>query len=214
MTQRDTDATILWLRNDRHSGSRSWKGKCQMRVRMGRNLPAVFPSAFAAMVGTPMSDRVFDLDKITRGMQGFADDPNDSNAFGHTFTFVGRSPSGTLLVDTNDALIVGGGSVVAYDWFGPHWGDPFKFAATSCNGFDLDLPEGPKPKHPHPKHPPKDREPSTENFDYAEHRLEKALVWHQQHDFPALARRIRKEMDDLKEVRRLSAERRKQRRDT
>lgn len=195
MTQRNTAETLAYLKADRESGSRAWKGLCQARVRKARDLPAVFPSAFAAMVGTPMSDRVYDLDKVTRGMQGFADDPNDSNKFGHTFTFIGRDKSGTPMVDTNDALIPGGGSVVAYNWFAAHWGDPYKFAATSCNGFDLLLPEPKPPRHPEPPKVVK-----AENFDYAIHRLEKALVWHEKHDYPGLARRIRKEIADLREV--------------
>lgn len=212
-TQRDTDATIEWLRADRARGSRAWRGLCQMRVRSARNLPALYPSAFAAMVATPMSKRV-DIKDATKGMIGYADDPNDSNKFGHVFTFVGReSGTGIPLVDTNDALIVGGGSVVRYDWFESHWGDRFQFASTTCNGFDLIIGGGTKPapdKNPEPKPVP---EIKAENFDYATHRLEKSLVWHEKHGFPGLARRIRREMRDLEALKQRSIERRQKRRD-
>lgn len=208
--QRDTSETIQFLRDDRASGSRRWQGLCQMRVRLARNLPAVYPSAFAAMVATPMSERVYDIDKVERGMVGYADDPNDSNKFGHVFTFVGKTESGLRLVDTNDALITGGGSVVRYNWFEPNWGDKFQFAATSCNGFDLLLPGQTEPPVTHPL---PQREPKAENFDYARHRLEKALVWHEKHGYSALARKIRRQLRDLEDLKRRSIRRRQKRRD-
>lgn len=206
MSQRNTEQTLAWLRRDREAKNLSWRGLCQKRVRVARNLPAVYPSAFAAMVATPMSERVHDLSKVTKGMVGYADDPSDSNPYGHVFTFVGRNKEGVPLVDTNDALVQGGGSVVRYNWFAPNWGDAYKFAATSCNGFDLILPEGRTQNHPEPE-----REPKVENFDYAIHRLEKALVWHEKNKFPAVARRIRREIRDLKEVRALTIKRRQRR---
>lgn len=157
------------------------------------------------MVGTPQSDRVYDIGKVTRGMQGFADNPNDSNPYGHTFTFVGRSKGGVPLVDTNDALREGYGSVVGYNWFQPHWNVPFSFAATSCNGYSLLLPsDAPKPK-PHPAPPPKppkgeDWVGTADNFSYAEHRLEKALVWFEKNGHPTLARKTKREIADLKKI--------------
>lgn len=197
---RTTNEAIAWLRADRKSGSRAWRGLCQMRVRSARGIPAVYPSAFAAMVATPMSERVYNLDKITRGMVGYADDPNDSNKYGHVFTFVGRTKDdNTLLVDTNDALILGGGSVVRYDWFASHWGDRFQFAGTSINGFDLDLPDVKKKNdHPEPQ-----SEPTTGNLDYAIHRLGKAVAWHEKQGHKVVAARIRQEIADLREIRKV-----------
>lgn len=186
MTQRNTHEALAWLKADRASGNRSWHAKCLIRVRSARNIPALYPSAFAAQHATPMSERIYDITKVTQGMIGFADDPNDGNPYGHVFTFIGRNKAGTPIVDTNDALIDGAGCVVEYDWFKPHWGDSFQFASTSCNGVSLDLPGAPKPKHPKPKHPnPTGFE--LVNVQYAIHRLEKSIVWHQKHHDNAVA---------------------------
>ncbi len=197
VNQRDTNDTLAWLKADRDAGRLIWKAKCQMRVRMGRNLPAVQPSALAAQHATPMSERVYDIDKVVRGMIGFADDPNDGNPYGHTYTFIGRDKEHVPVVDTNDALISGGGSVVRYDWFKPNWGDDYQFAAISCNGFLLDLPDVPKPKHPKPK---PEKFATLPNLEYGIHRLEKAIVWHEKKHHTDLVKALRKDLAELKET--------------
>jgi hypothetical protein len=170
MTGRSTPATIAWLRADRDAHRTIWYQKCLQRARLARNFPAVFPSALAAQHGTPMSDRVYDRAKFRQGMVVFLDNPHDSNPFGHIVTDLGRTKTGTILTDTNDALIRGGGSVVNLDWFRQHWNVPVVFAARSLNGFDLDLGAPGTGKHPQPEPKPK-----LVNVEYAEHRLTKAI---------------------------------------
>jgi hypothetical protein len=137
MTQRNTPDSLAWLKHQHDVQASSWGGLCQKLTRSARNLPALFPSAFAQIQGTPMSDRVHDVDQMQAGMPVMFDDPNDNNPFAHIATLRTRQKDGTWLVWSNDALGHGRVWCVDLTWFQRHWGDPMVFASKSLNGFDL-----------------------------------------------------------------------------
>lgn len=197
MSQRNTPDTLHWLKGQHDSGSTAWRAFCLGLCRSARNLPGVFPSAFAAEQGTPMSDRVFDRDKWQAGMVVFIDDPRDGNPFGHIATLRTRLKNGDWLVWTNDAFVRGGVSCVSVDWFKPHWGDSVQFAATSLNGFDLILPRPAQPKHPKPA--PK-KKATPDNLNYAIHRLEKSRDWHKAHNHPLYVKRLTQEIQHITNI--------------
>lgn len=198
MTQRNTEQTLAWLRNQHDIGSTAWRAKCLQATRTARNLPAVYPSALAAQHATPMSDRVYDRDQWVPGMVVFIDDPDDSNPFGHVVTLrTGPKASSPLLTWTNDAFVSGGISCVDVDWFERHWGDKVQFASRSLNGFALDLPEMTAPKHPRPKPPLR---ASAVNLEYAIHRLEKAIAFHQEKGHTRLVKALRADVAEIRET--------------
>lgn len=200
MTQRNTPDTLAWFKHQHDIGSTDWQALCLKLQRSGRNLPGVFPSAFAAMMGTPMSERVYDRDKWQQGMVVYIDDPHDSNTFGHIAGLRVNKKNGTWLVWTNDAFVRGGVSCVDVDWFKPNWGDPVQFAATSLNGFDLILPQKPVLTKPS-KHPVKVPKKATmDNYDYAIHRLEKAMAYHHRHNHPRYVAALEREIANLRKI--------------
>lgn len=201
MSQRNTPDTLAWLKHQHDIGASNWKSKCLMLQREARGLPSVFPSALAAANATPMSERVYDISKVQQGMVGYADDPNDSNPFGHIYSFRAKIASGWV-VWTNDALGAGRVWCVGYDWFRTHWGDSFKFAATSLNGFDLLLPSKPTLAKPSTHPAPPVGKATLTNLDYAIHRLDKAIVWHEKHHHPVIVRELKKDRARIVETKR------------
>lgn len=120
-------------------------GMCLKVCRTARNIPARYPSAKEAQDATPKEHRIYQLEDIRRGMIGYSDDPNDSNRFGHVYTFIGRrrgfdldDPDG-ILTETNSVkaneLVV-----VPLSYYQRYWNDKFQFAATWLNGVELDVP--------------------------------------------------------------------------
>lgn len=201
MTGRSTPATLSWLHADRAAQRRIWQARCLQRARTARNFPGVFPTALAAQHGTPMSDRVTNRDHFRQGMVIYLDNPHDSNPFGHIVTMVGRNKAGEIIVDTNDALIAGGGSIVTLDWFPANWGVPVVFAAKSLNGFDLDLGRAGEPqKHKHPK-PQHHVKPTLDNVQYALHRMDKAIAhWKAEGKHPGLVKALTKDRAEIKQT--------------
>lgn len=200
MTQRNTPEALAWLKHQHDINSHAWGGLCLKLQRSARNLPGVFPSAFAAQMGTPMSDRVYDLNKLVSGMVVFIDDPHDSNRFGHIAGLRTRQKvDGDWLTWTNDALNEHGGvNCVDIDWFKANWGDSFQFGARSLNGFDLLLPK-PVVTHKPSKHPePPHKTATPDNFDYAIHRMQKARKFHVDHEHPRYVKAIDKAIHQLK----------------
>lgn len=152
MTQRSTPDTIEWLRTHETTTELGYNpnGRCLQITREARDIDAYYPSAFAAMLATPEEFRVYSIKKITKGMVGYFDEANDSNPYGHVVTWLGwekDSPRESLhdLFCKTNSVVSGRTVVVRGDYFFPHWGDSFKFAATWLNGVELDLPER-KPK--------------------------------------------------------------------
>lgn len=133
---RDTQGTMEFLRRA-SEGPLTWKAKCLMLARMARDLPAVYPSAFAAQLATPEEFRVYGPDNVRRGMVAFYDDPHDSNPSGHITTVVGFDRDGDQIDWTNDMLRTGGVNKVKASLFPSKWGDGFQFAATWLNGQEL-----------------------------------------------------------------------------
>lgn len=141
MTQRNTDKTLLWLREQHDSGSAQWYQQCLRLTRTARNIGPMFPSAISAQHSTPEKYRVHKLDNVKRGMVAYFDDPNDDNPFGHVVTVQGRHVDNSPFSWTND-VIRGKVSLVPMNYFPTHWGDSFQFAATWLNGVELDMPDG------------------------------------------------------------------------
>jgi hypothetical protein len=134
-------------------------GMCLAITRTARDIGPRYPSALSAQLNTPVKYRVTKIEDIRMGMVGFSDDPNDSNPFGHVYTFVGRlrgvdpSTLDSLLVRTNSVIsnqIV----VVKATYFKEHWGDDFQFAATWLNGEELIGPWQGKQSEPKPEPKP------------------------------------------------------------
>lgn len=193
---RGTIDAMAWLKRQHDIGSLQWRAMCLSLQRQARGLPAVFPSALAAAEGTPMRDRVYDIDKVQVGMVGYCDDPNDSNRFGHIFSFRGKNKAGKWVVWTNDALRLGGVSTVEYDWFQTHWGDKFQFAAVSLNGFDL--PGVSRPADAKPSNHPEVQEVTRAvAVRYAINSIDKAMAYHKSHNHPALVLALRKDRAEL-----------------
>lgn len=179
MTTRTTDETAAWLKGQHDSGSSAWYEKCLMLQHDARNIPALYPSAFAAMVATPESERVYKVSDLRRGMVAYSDNPNDSNPFGHIYFIAGwkgssRSDPNELMTWTNDALRHGGVDLVPITWYLTHWGVPFKFGATWLNGYDFSEFNKPaKPVHG----------TLGSNYEHAIADIEKAIVSHKKtHD--------------------------------
>ncbi len=199
MGQRNTPDALAYLRRQHDIDSRAWRALCLKLCRSARNIPAVFPSASAAMQGTPMSERVYDVSKLVEGMVVYFDDPNDSNKFGHIATLRVAKGAGSLAW-SNDVRDSGGVDTVDMDWFRRNWGDKFQFAAISLNGFDLILPKPvpvPKPTK-HPIEVPK--KATLSNLDYAIHRMDKAIAFHRSKGHTRLVRALLKERQDIIDI--------------
>src|SRR5690349_4041738 len=100
---RSTKEAAAFLR-EAHNGPLVWDGLCLKLQRMARGLPAVYPSAIAAQLATPISERVYRQEDLRRGMVAFSDDPRDSSIFGHIYFIAGRDKNNRILTWTNDAL--------------------------------------------------------------------------------------------------------------
>ncbi len=189
---RDTRETLTFLEHERQSGSTAWKAKCLMLARKARDIEAMFPSALAAQLATPMQHRITDPGKIRQGMIAFYDDPNDSNPFGHITSVAGRDQFKDRLEYTNDAFVVGGVSVVTDDFFEREWGDKFQFASDWLNGEELDLPERkPKPRKPLGK---------AKALRKGKEILEGSLEYHQRKGHTRLVKALKRDIRELHET--------------
>lgn len=162
-----------------HKGPEVWRALCLALARKAPGLPAIYPSARAAMEATPTARR-FSLARARRGMVAYFSDPNDSNPFDHIVTIAGwdgcdacwdGSPDddpahqhtgdlNDLMVWSNDAKRTGGVDLVRGSFFPTHWGDPFRFAADWLNGYDL-------PGYDRDAKPAPGRETIGSNLDHA-----------------------------------------------
>lgn len=127
-------------------------GMCLKIAHDASDVPALYPSAFAAQHATPAKYQVTKVADLRRGMKLFFDDPTDDNPFGHVTSMVGRV-KGSDPNDLNGVLVrtnsVKSGQVVVVraTYFKTHWGDDFQFGATWLNGVVLDMNwDDPKPK--------------------------------------------------------------------
>lgn len=143
MTQRNTNDTNLWLRQQHTSGSTQWYRQCLRLTHDARNIGALYPTAISAQHATPLKYRVHKLENVKRGMVAFFDDPNDDNPYGHVVTVQGRHVDGSLFCWSNDVSGAGKVSLVPLQFFPNNWGDSFQFAATWLNGVELDMPKAP-----------------------------------------------------------------------
>jgi len=155
VSQRNTRETVQWYREHETTAQLGYNpdGWCLRICREARNIGAVYPSAVTAQNATPAAHRVHDVADIRRGMVVYYDDPNDSNAFGHIATVVGRDRDAdpgslsSLLVRSN-SVKTGQIVVTRGDYFPRYWGDAYTFAATWLNGVVLDLPDRTPPTPP------------------------------------------------------------------
>lgn len=120
-----------------HTGPLIWKQLCLKLQRQARGLPAVYPSAIAAQLATPLTERVHRREDLRRGMVAYSDDPRDANVFGHIYFIAGRDRDGRILTWSNDLRRSGGVDIVPLDAYENFWGDTFQFGATWLNGYDF-----------------------------------------------------------------------------
>jgi len=152
----------------------------------------MYPSAISAQHATPREHRVYDLDKVTRGMVAYFDDINDSNPYGHIVTVAGRNKNGELLVWSNDVAGAGKVAKVRASFFPNYWGDRFMFGATWLNGVALDLPEK---KAPEP--PKKER---FQLLDEAIESVKKAYALNKERDNVRVANALKRDLRELQET--------------
>lgn len=125
-----TEQTVAFLKKKRDSGTRNYKGLCMRLAREARGFDyGIYPSALSCMLATPKKYRVTDQKKVKVGMVGFFVDPDDSNPYEHIATCVGHDKDGDPIWGTN--LADGSVRFVSHRYFARHWGDHFKFAASS-----------------------------------------------------------------------------------
>ncbi len=120
-----------------HTGELKWRALCLALQRTARGLPAIYPSAIAAQLATPESERVYKREDLRRGMVAYSDEPRDRNIFGHIYFIAGRDKSGRILTWSNDVRRSGGVDIVPLDFYEQYWGDTFQFGATWLNGYDF-----------------------------------------------------------------------------
>lgn len=181
------------------AGPAKWRALCLSLARQAPGLPAIYPSAKAAMDATPTARR-HPLAQAKRGMVAYFDDPNDSNPFAHIVTVSGWDGSGRtlddLLVVSNDAKRTGGVDVVRASFFPAHWGDPFKFATDWLNGYDLpgyDVDAKPTPAP--------GRETIGKNLDHAIADLRRAIRAHRAAGHKAAVKALSADLAELMETR-------------
>lgn len=120
-----------------------WAGMCESLQRQAHDFDAAFASAFAHMIATPKSERM-DPREAPISAFIFADDPNDSNVWGH---IVGKWAHHTDLNsipvvsndvnDTKTGYDAGNVTVVPLGWFPKYWGDSIKFATLWFGGDEI-----------------------------------------------------------------------------
>jgi hypothetical protein len=139
-----------FLKTQHSSSDNDWYRMCLMLQRMARGIPALYPTAFAAMEATPESERVYKISDLRRGMIAYSDDPYDSNDAGHIYYIAGRFEDVRVLTWSNDVKRMGGVDMVPIEFYKNNWGDTFKFGATCLNGYDFsDFNAVPEPTKKH-----------------------------------------------------------------
>jgi hypothetical protein len=127
-----------------HDGPHVWHRECLSLTRQAPGIPGGIPSARAAMLMVPTSDRIHHVHGLRRGMVLFFDDPNDDNPFGHVVTVAGWHT--TQPTDSLDDVLTWSADVphdagevglVRASFFTSQWGVPMVYGSTSLNGFDL-----------------------------------------------------------------------------
>ncbi len=172
-----------------HEGPLEWKALCLKLQREARGLPAVYPSALAAMEATPVGERVTNIKDLRRGMIAYSDDPDDSNPFAHIYYILGRSKDKTILTWTNDALRTGGVDIVPLEFYLDRWGDKFCFGATWLNGYDFSDPD---------KKPRAERGSLGQNYDHAIEDVRKSIKYHKDAGHAKLVIALEKDLVKMK----------------
>lgn len=182
---RNSDEAAQFLLSEHKQGDTGWYRECLILQRTARGIPAVFPSAYAAAVGTPESERVYLEDHFRRGMVGFS---KGTDSAGHIFYIAGRDHNGTVMAWTNDKRH-GMVDLVPMSFFEDVWHHKILFAATYLNGYDFrDFNKPPKPVHA----------TLGKNFDAGIQSLEKALEYHKRHNHDSLVALLTKDIKRMK----------------
>lgn len=185
LAPRNSDEAAKFLLNEHKKGSTNWYRKCLILQREARGVPAMFPSAYSAAVGTPESERVYHEENWRRGMVGFS---KGSDAAGHVFYLAGRNHDGDWLAWTNDKRH-GMVDIVPVRFFETSWGHKILFAATCLNGYDFsEFNKPPKPMH----------ETLGKNFDHSITLLEHSLEYHKRKGHDQLVKLLEKDIDRMK----------------
>lgn len=198
---RNVNETMQYYREVLVPGPDRWKAQCLIVCRTARGIPAMWPSALSAAIHTPVEHRVHSMDKLTRGMVAFFDDPRDSNPYGHIVTVAGRG-MGADYSFTNDAYAAGSIDLVRLDFFPTHWGDAFLFGATFLNGEELVM-DGAKAKPQGPALGKATRLHKTvNNLDSVIGRLQDSIRDHRKANHSRLVRALERDLEQATLVKR------------
>lgn len=142
----NSEKAAEYLKLQHSTDSDDWLRKCLVLQRSARGIPALAPTAYAAAMLTPESERIPNMKDWRRGMVGFSEDPNDPDDAGHVFYIIGRTKNDVLLSWTNDMHEPGHVDVSRVSLYETAWHHRIMFAATWLNGYDFsDFNEPPKP---------------------------------------------------------------------
>lgn len=142
----DSEKAATYLKLQHSTDSDEWFRKCLVVQRTARGIPALAPTAYAAALLTPESERIHKLDDWRRGMVGFSEDPNDPDDAGHVFYVIGRTKKNVILSWSNDVHEPGHIDVVRVGFYESAWHHRIMFAATWLNGYDFsDFNKPPEP---------------------------------------------------------------------
>lgn len=191
---RTAEQAAEFLKAQHARPSQSWRALCLSLQRQARGLPGVYPSALAAAVATPKSERVLKVGDLRRGMVAYSDDPHDSNDFGHIYFIAGwdgpRDDPANLLTWSNDVKRSGGVDLVPITFYRANWGDGFQFGATWLNGFNFaEYDASPKPDP--------ERAQLGDNYRHAINDIRKVLRYHEGKGHVVLANRLRRDLQRM-----------------
>lgn len=180
-----------FLRDQHTSGSRAWNRKCLVLQRNARGIPALYPSAYAASIGVPESERVKSISDFRVGMIAFS---KGADPAGHVFEIASwqgkpRNNPDNLLVWTNDAVHEGGVDLVPITFFEKHWGHKILFGATWLNGYDFS---------DFNKKPVAARGKLGKNYQHAIEDMQRAIHHHEKAGHTDLVRQLKKDLSIMK----------------
>lgn len=195
---RTREQQFAFLR-DAHDGPPNWRALCLSLARQAAGLPAVYPSARAAMEATPSTYRRT-LAQAERGMVAYFADPTDGNPYDHIVTVAGWAQGprtlDNLLVWSNDAARSGGVDLVRASFFPSRWGDPFAFATPWLNGYLLPgFGAGSAPEEP--AKPDPNRPTLGANYAAAIEDVTRALRRHRKAGHLQLAARLERDLERM-----------------
>lgn len=150
---RSLDEVFRWYHHEREHPSRSWKGLCQMSVRMAWGLPAVYGSAWAQWLGAKAAGDAHGIGgNVTDAPLGAALCYKGSGPYGHIVTASARLGD-TPACWSNDLIRDGKLDRASRTLPTSKWGQKYLGWIDAVSGYELNLKKTSEP--PKPKHGPK-----------------------------------------------------------